>query len=270
MTYRDIENSIHDAQPVLLVYFEYASFQLTYTNDNETVTYNGRDYEPLAFEITDVELTTINGEDRTVDLTFPYDVAFRDDLFNSSLAEEIRVAIYRFHKTDPDNEVVLFYEGFVSNFRQLEEEFEVRLVDRVSALRSRIHNFYYQGICNHLLYDTGCGVDRDSFTIDATVASISDNRFEITINETIDEDDQYYRGGTLGYDDINQRTILSQEGNVFSISADLSDLDISDALFIRAGCDHSLTTCRTKFANSANFGGMAFIPTREIFVDGAE
>ena len=158
----------------------------------------------------------------------------------------------------------------MSNFRQLEEEFEVRLVDRVSALRSRIHNFYYQGICNHLLYDTGCGVDRDSFTIDATVASISDNRFEITINETIDEDDQYYRGGTLGYDDINQRTILSQEGNVFSISADLSDLDISDALFIRAGCDHSLTTCRTKFANSVNFGGMAFIPTREIFVDGAE
>ena len=51
------------------------------------------------------------------------------------------------------------------------------------------------------------------------------------------------------------RSVLAQVGTTLTLDVPFATIGVGNDLAVYAGCDHSVTTCRTKFNNVANFGG---------------
>jgi uncharacterized phage protein (TIGR02218 family) len=119
----------------------------------------------------------------------------------------------------------------------------------------------YSPACQHVLYDSGCGLVKSAFGTNGTVGSGSTNS---VIN---------WSGASANY---NQGTITFSSGANSGISANVKStvagisLTLSyplfsapaagDAFTVYWGCDHSQTTCTNKFNNLANFRGFPYIP----------
>ena len=56
-----------------------------------------------------------------------------------------------------------------------------------------------------------------------------------------------------------ERMIVSHVGNTITLDRTIPGLDVEDAFVAYAGCDHGPNTCRTKFGNIVNYGGLEFL-----------
>lgn len=71
------------------------------------------------------------------------------------------------------------------------------------------------------------------------------------------------------------RLILSQSGDDLQLLLPFPDSILGSTVVILAGCDHTVTTCDSKFntpsdpqSNVVNFGGFPFVPTKNPFEGG--
>lgn len=164
---------------------------------------------------------------------------------------------------------------------------KIRVPDALAdALRTQLPVIAAQHQCQHALFDRGCAPNPGGdwpalsanseggpvsflFQISTTVAAVSDDGLTITLADYGGNPDAFFQyglitsNGTLTRPDARipfgeTRSITSHVGNVITLSvpfpATLADLQSVD-MIVRAGCDHSIATCITKFANAANFGG---------------
>jgi uncharacterized phage protein (TIGR02218 family) len=119
----------------------------------------------------------------------------------------------------------------------------------------------YSPACQHVLYDSGCGLVKSAFGTNGTVGSGSS---ETLIN---------WSGATQ---DFAQETILFSSGDKAGVSANIksvfpgSGLVLSYPLYVNPtpgdaftaywGCDHTQDTCTSKFNNLPNFRGFPYVP----------
>ena len=47
-------------------------------------------------------------------------------------------------------------------------------------------------------------------------------------------------------------------------------MDVGTEVEVFAGCDHTIATCKTQFDIVVNYGGFAFVPTRNPFESGLD
>lgn len=125
----------------------------------------------------------------------------------------------------------------------------------------------YQPGCLNTLYDTLCGAARASYTYTALTTSASDSR-NITFSHTLGLAAPYFSLGvvtmTSGANAGISRTVKQHtSGQITVLQPWPLTVALGDAFSIVAGCDKSLTTCGTKFANVVRFRGMPFIPVAE-------
>lgn len=120
----------------------------------------------------------------------------------------------------------------------------------------------------------GCGVTLASFTVSGTVTDIEGVPVGNSLGKRAFSDtglastsDNWYRHGVLtwtsgdnnglsfevqGYTDSSRRVLLWLE------TPEL--IQVGDTFDMYAGCDKERTTCRDKFSNIANFGGLPWVP----------
>lgn len=121
--------------------------------------------------------------------------------------------------------------------------------------------------CPHALYSIPCGVSVSSYTVTTTVLNTS-GRY-VTVNSMGGQADYWAQYGELIHDSSGEAmTIFEHIGNLLTIQYPLYELNDGDAVTIRAGCDHSVQTCHTKFVNQVNFGGQPIMPTANPHVGG--
>lgn len=119
--------------------------------------------------------------------------------------------------------------------------------------------------CPYVLYDANCLVSRPSFRQVTTVASHDGRTCVVaSIGSFVD---QYAQGGELLHVASGERvTISSQVGTTIVIQFPIVELRDGDAVHVFAGCAKDIFTCRDKFANLSNFGGLPELPTGNIFL----
>ncbi len=153
----------------------------------------------------------------------------------------------------------------------------------------------WQLMCNHQLFDAGCGVlttDEDANGIELTriitVNAITGNVIASTgllstnINPASVPGDFYERFYTGGYavDHVHptgERRIISLHDGTDNGSGQgeitlwepFTEVVVSGFLTVVAGCDRSAATCVEKFNNLPNFGGFPAMPTVNPFKQGA-
>jgi hypothetical protein len=137
-----------------------------------------------------------------------------------------------------------------------------------AAIRLPILRQRYQAPCNNTLYDAFCGVSKASFSDATTVQAVAADGVTLTITDAALQVDGYYGAGGLLQFGSRYGYIREHTGDQVVLVAPVPGLIATSAVTISAGCDRSLGTCTTKFANAANHQGFPFVPTEDPFRHG--
>lgn len=118
----------------------------------------------------------------------------------------------------------------------------------------------YAPACQHVLFDAGCGLDRDAFTATGVVSPASNN----SVVNWADASSAYTQGRLTFLSGVNAGVSATiKQGNpgnlVLAYPLEVPP-NAGDEIAVTQGCDHSMGTCRDKFDNLQNFRGFPFIP----------
>tara|TARA_R110002167_G_scaffold93122_2_gene249832 strand:+ start:30955 stop:31785 length:831 start_codon:yes stop_codon:yes gene_type:complete len=192
---------------------------------------------------------------------------------NSVPGGSATLKIERIQRSDgPTFEVVTIFNGKIASvaFQKKGREAKIKVVPLVTAQSKPIPNHTYQALCNHVLYDDICAVDDTDPTYrlsTAAVTAVSGNT--ITVTGADGGGDGYYTGGWVeSSGSSDRRLILDQTGTVLTLLLPFATSPLSTNVTVFAGCDHAISTCSSKFSNVANFGGFAWVPSKNVFATG--
>lgn len=171
---------------------------------------------------------------------------------------------------DPDSLRVL-YKGFVKGINLSEDNHTATLaIDPVSTgLDSEIPMDTFSPQCQTVLFSTDrCKVSKATYTFTGEVSAEDGNTITVTGLEAA-KGDGWAVPGTVEYgDDVRQ--VFSQDGDVLTLAIPFAGSLVGEDVDVTAGCDGSITTCRDKFDNVANFRGCPYIPSENIFITGLQ
>lgn len=120
----------------------------------------------------------------------------------------------------------------------------------------------YQTACHYSLYSSGCDVSKTNYSEKCLAESGSAKK---EIKCYLNRDDGYYQNGVIHFTsglNINvKKSVKIQTRSLVVLSTPLQyPPKKGDSFTISAGCDKTMSTCKSKFNNLDNFSGTPFIP----------
>ena len=266
MSYDAQEVSTEGGQPVEAYTFTIGATSYRYTSSEDTVQIASIDYTPVPIKRSEIKRDGVRGAE-DVTITLPSDNAVAQLYAGVLPGDRVGVTISRFHRGDtPTPEVVTAFTGYVTNvsFDSDANEAIFTASPDMIALSKSTPAYGYQSQCNHVLYGAACGVSEGSYQLaGASVSSVTG--YDVEVPSASAFADGYFTGGFVSTTGAatDYRMVIAHVGStltlMFPFPSDPSTLDVF------AGCDHTLATCKSKFDNVVNFGGYAFVPTRNPF-----
>jgi uncharacterized phage protein (TIGR02218 family) len=176
------------------------------------------------------------------------------------------IELWRVNWSDPTQRV-LMRKGYLGEVTTGGGGFEAE-VRGLAHVMGQTKGRIYQFGCDAELGDTRCGVSLAAagFSDAGTVASISGA--ELILNGINFADDWATRG-TLKFTTgagagksmaVKRHRVIEGLTRVGLWTEPRFAVAIGDAVSLRAGCDKQFTTCRSTFANAANFRGFPHMP----------
>lgn len=266
MSYSAFELSSQLGRPVELYTFVDGLTTYRYTSAEDEVTFSGDTYYPRQLDRSVPKLASDAKSRPQMEISIPADDPIAARFIGIVPSTPLEVQILRFHRTDSPNGWIE-WQGRIVNAKFERDGSVCRLysVASESKLARPIPNFKYQSLCNHVLYDGGCKVTKASFKFSALVTAVTGR--QITVSGIGALGASWALGGTVEYGG-DYRPVLGQSTDVLLLSLPFRDEVLGEEVDVYAGCNHSLGTCESKFANSINFGGFAFVPTKNPFSTG--
>ena len=179
-----------------------------------------------------------------------------------------RVVIERIFFSDwatPVGAVVIF-SGRVSDVSGSRSAVKVDVKSDIELLNVSSPRNIYQAGCMRTLYDGGCKVNREKFTVNGRVTANSTTGTELACNLT--QADGWFNQGvikfTSGRNAGLSRTVKEHKGGRLSFALRLPFPPQSGDVFkIYPGCDKRQETCGKKFDNIVHFRGFPYIPAAD-------
>ncbi len=264
MTFASQEESVSSSSTIELYRFAIGPFTWNYNSSETDFT-----VESVVYVATQISRTNIRqSQDITrapITITVPFDDSFVQQYIEAPPSQEATVRVSSLHETDSLDEVVIDWVGRVAGVKFVQENYaEIRCEPLTTTLRRTLLRRNYQRQCPHLLYSQQCLVNRTEFDAETTLAVVEGVTLTADIAST--QVDGYWIGGFVQFTHatipIQRRFINGHVGNVITMDLPITDRPAGTLVTIFAGCDHTLTTCRDKFANLDNFGGMPYIPAK--------
>ena len=179
-----------------------------------------------------------------------------------------RVVIERIFFSDwatPVGAVVIF-SGRVSDVSGSRSAVKVDVKSDIELLNVSSPRNIYQSGCMRTLYDGGCKVNREKFTVNGRVTANSTTGTELACN--LMQADGWFNQGvikfTSGRNAGLSRTVKEHKGGRLSFALRLPFPPQSGDVFkIYPGCDKRQETCGKKFDNIVHFRGFPYIPAAD-------
>lgn len=267
MPFLDLEQSQSSAQPIELYLFQGSYSTHRMTSYQAQVVAAGGTFVPVAgLERGVLKVGTQEESSLALDITLPYDHPIVAEYAYKTSPPRLDFTLYRVHLSDLANEVVM-WKGKVTSFSVEGRKAKFRVPSQFSyILQGVTPQPRFQAPCNHLLYDERCGLNRSANQHTTTVVSISGNVVQLASHPYADNE---CAAGEMSFSTGNEsRMIMSHVGTSFTVSYPFSGLSIGSFVTISRGCDHSFATCKSKFSNGINFGGVPLVPDRNPFISG--
>jgi len=257
MAYDTYEESVAQGQPVELYKFVHDLQQWLYCTGLNEITYNGQLYTPEMLNRGEIKQSE-NAFDREVNIEVSRNNDFAQEFIPAPLEKKTAVTIFRGH----NNEFITFFKGFVKVVAFSDKTATIKCVPITSSLKRVGLKRKFQIQCAYPLYSVGCTVNKESFKVTSTLASVSGLNVTSAVFAT--KADGWFVGGEFVCNNA-RRLILEHTGSTIKLSATIIGMSASDSFTAYAGCDHCLETCNDKFSNKLNYGGQPYIPTKNPF-----
>ena len=265
-----LEGSLESSQPIEIYDFSVGSTSYLYTSSEDDIVIGSFTYSAEAIRRGAI-IQGSDDRDAVLEITVPSSNVFAKKYAYVVPGQLASLSIIRVQRNEPTPWTqALVYKGYVQSVKFPKNCYEAVIAARsIEASASRpIPRMTYQGMCNHFLYDTGCGVDADSFKHTGEVTDVDGNT--ITVDGASGQPDGYYVGGFVkpaGLQDF--RMVLGHVGDVLTLMLPFPDAILGANADVYAGCDHLIEGhCSTRFNNVGRFGGFAFVPTTNPFQNG--
>lgn len=262
MTYEANETSVQSGAPVELFQFVRGSTYYRYTSAESDVADTDVIWTSTPVMRTSIEVTperVRNG----ISITVPRNNPVADLFRISPPTDVVAVTIFRYHRDDLETIVMWMGRVLGVNWQGAKAEMQCEPVS-TSVKRNGLRAVYQKN-CRHVLFGTGCRLNRDDYKIETTVASFSGKNLSVA-----DLLNLPYAGGYLEWEpvpgSIERRFIVSADtdgGLVLNLP--FQGISVSDPVTVYPGCAHDTVTCDTVYDNIENFGGMPFIPLKNPF-----
>lgn len=269
MGYDSLERSDSAGSKVELYLFETDGGYVTkaYTTAAQSITVMGQVFEPEAISRGELRQSMDASSSERITITVPYDNPIALLHVPYLPPRPVRVRIFSYHRHDALVEVVQGFVGYISNFRQVGERFEMQAVQLTDTMQQLVAWMPFKKGCVHATYGPGCGLNRENFKTIGTVASFAATTIEITAAASRPND--YFTAGHIENPATGEiRFVTAHTGNLIKVHFPFLQLANNDTLWLFAGDDHQPETCRVKFNNKANYLGFDRFPTFNVFRDG--
>jgi uncharacterized phage protein (TIGR02218 family) len=249
---------------------------LTYTNVDVPVTLNGYVYaansilvDGLRFKCqagleVDQQQITISALSSATIGGVPFLEALRNGVFDGCEIQRDRAFLNSWAPADAANPVgsVTLFKGRIGTIDHVgRTTAEITVNSDLVLLDLQMPRNVYSPACQHVLYDSGCGLVKSAFGT-AGVAGAGSSASVID-----------WSGATLNF---VQGTIIFSSGANNGLTANVKSAIVATSLILSYplpnspasgdaftaywGCDHTQATCTSRFNNLANFRGFPYVP----------
>lgn len=268
MSFDSVDTSVHDSAPIECYKLIGELKTYWYTNDNEIVTVNGEDYEPLSgISRTAIETSSLLDSNQTIDITLPItsEVAITYNFLKMPLTLDVEIrAVHR--GTDYATDWKMIWQGQAIGFPVAQTDATISTQSVIQAsLSKQLAQVVYQTSCNHEVYDEMCQLDPADFTTVATISNIKDN--VIRVSATGRADHKLRVGKMVNTRTGEERVIIDNVGNIVTVGYPFIDIKLGDIVDLVLGCDNTYSTCLNTFNNLINFLGFMWLPATNPYVN---
>jgi uncharacterized phage protein (TIGR02218 family) len=186
----------------------------------------------------------------------------------AGLYDGATIAIWRVNWCDTDQRV-LMRSGTLGEVTRTGNAFQAEVRGLAQALNQPVGRVFGH-LCDATLGDARCGLVVTP-TVGAVTAVTDARRF--TVSGLDDATDGDFTGGLVtfasGANSNRSGEIKRQTGSMVELWQAMSEpVAVGDAVTVTPGCDKQFTTCRTRFANTANFRGFPHMPGNDAVIAG--
>ena len=246
---------------------------LAFTNCDRSISYDGTTY--LASDgigATEIQITAGTGIDNLDIEGALTDGRITETDIEAGLYDNAAVSILTVNRHDLADGHITELTGFMGKITAGDGRFTAEFRGLSSVLRQK-RGQRTSATCNCVrLGDARCKKDLTSFTFNRTITAVTDDE---NIEFTDAAASQYYRHGiiksTSGANDGIERVVKAHINASGTAEIELRApfpfaLEVGDTVEIIAGCDRTIATCRSKFANANNFKGQPHLPGNDKLV----
>jgi uncharacterized phage protein (TIGR02218 family) len=268
-----------DAQLIMADCYDFALLNgavLSYTSVDVPITYNDTVYlansvlvDGLKYKCSvglnvDVQKITLSAKPTDLVGGVPFLAAVQNGLLDGCEISRTRVFLNSWSPADcaaPIGGVLLFKGrvGAIDSIGRTQASVTVN-ADVVLLNDTSMPRNLYSPQCVHVLYDSGCGLAQSAFTTAGTVGANPSVSYIPWAAAT----SLYAQGRivfTSGANSGISANVKSATTSGLTLSYPLLEAPSQgDTFDVSYGCDHTMATCQSTFANLANFRGFPFIP----------
>ena len=245
---------------------------LGFTDHDQVLTFGGTDFEPESgFAASEFR----SGSDLSVDAQDAEGVLTSDRITETDIIDgrwdAAEVELWRVNWADPSQRVLL-RRGAVGQIRRGRMAFVAEVRSLAHVLGQTVGRTF-QASCDAALGDERCGIDLENadFKGIGVVADMLRDRAFMASGLSAFAGG-WFTSGTITWTsganagritEVLAHDLAGSIANLTLLEAPVRAIAEGDSFVARAGCDKRLTTCRAKFANTANFRGFPNIPGQD-------
>lgn len=267
-----LESSVESSQPIELYSISLGATSYLFTSAEDDIVYLANTYEAVE-GLTRSEI--VQGPDersRVTTVTMPASNTFASRYAYIVPAERATLTILRLQRNEtPSLTSTVIFKGFVKSVAITQDGKVAKVAAQsLEAVASRsIPRFTFQGMCNHQLYDSACGANSAAHKFTGIVTAESGS--VLTVSGLSASGKDFIGGWCKPSATSDFRMVIDQSGDTITLLLPFISSMIGLSLDAFEGCDHILTgDCATRFDNVLNFGGYAFVPTKNPFSTGLD
>lgn len=269
-TYDQLESSPEASRPIELYEFSLGGTPFRYTSAEDEITIGVDVYTPIAISRSKIEQGS-DQNNRTLTVTMPTSMTLPQQYISVPPGVKVSLNIFRYQRNETPafDTQVLQFKGRVQSVKFPNDghsaAFAIRSIE--TALNRNVPRMTFSGMCPLILYGNRCGATATNFDHLGVATSISGNT--ITVSGASASGFSFVGGyiRPTGVDDF--RMIIAQSGDVLTLMLPFQVDPTGNNVQAFAGCDHLIEGhCALVFDRVIDFGGYAFVPSKDIFAHG--
>ncbi len=261
--------------PVFLYTLSTGNQTYTFTGLNEGITSQGNAFAPAPITHSGPKLSLAGkDDDLTITTVFGMEPFARLAPFVQASPLSVRVAETLYGTPDIVTDV---FDGVVDSVQAAGRKLQVRCVSRLAAAGRKFPRLLLQPRCNYFVFSAPCGLDREDFTVAATVVSITGNQIVVSLagdpplaGKPESALANYWALGVVEGAGgspvllVVASSALAAGRITLTLNLPPVDLAVDDTVAVSPGCDGHRLTCkaydastnpRGKFNNFTRWGG---------------